>query len=75
MKRATLKIYSDNELLQGSIIEINGKPFPVRKIKLEGELDSAWVVNAEFLVSELDIEISSADTTISNDELTEEVNK
>ena len=63
-EKATLKIRSDNELFTHSIVELNGKAFPVRKLKLEGGIHSPWIVNAEFFISELDVELESTKLTI-----------
>lgn len=63
-EKATLKIRSNNEFFTHSIVELNGKSFPVRKLKLEGDIHSPWIVTAEFFISELDVELESTKLTI-----------
>ena len=66
INKATLKIKSDNGITSGSVIELNGQAFPVRKIKIEGDSKGYWIVEAEFFLSNLDVELDATRITISN---------
>jgi len=58
--RNRIKLISENGLFSGSKIFVNGVEIPATKIKIEGSMQTLFVVNLEFLVKDkIEIELNN----------------
>ena len=59
MKNHKLKISCSGHLFVGSKIEVDGKGFRATEVNIIGKVGGIWVVNIEFLVKEIEVDIDA----------------